>query len=84
MPYNSMGDFKKREIVKKLQDLGYDVKSVHALNKIMEKMGFLTRYGNCWGTTSKGAKFSLFPKEVINSNVFHPEIVDEIAKYLKN
>lgn len=38
MPYNYKGDLYKREIVKKLQDMGLDVKSVNALNKIMEKM----------------------------------------------
>lgn len=37
MPYNYKGDLYKREIVKKLQDMGLDVKSVNALNKIMEK-----------------------------------------------
>lgn len=37
MPYNYKGDLYKREIVKKLQDMGLDVKSVNDLNKIMEK-----------------------------------------------
>lgn len=46
MPYNYKGDLYKREIVKKLQDMGLDVKSVNALNKIMEKMGLLIHYGN--------------------------------------
>ena len=39
MPYNCKGDLYKIEIVKKLQNMGHDVKSVNALNKIMEKMG---------------------------------------------
>lgn len=39
MPYNCKGDLYKIEIVKKLQNLGFDVKSVNALNKIMEKNG---------------------------------------------
>ena len=30
MPYNYKGDLYKREIVKKLQDMGLDVKSVNA------------------------------------------------------
>ena len=55
MPYNYKGDLYKREIVKKLQDVGLDVKSVNALNKIMEKMGLLIHYGNGWGTTDAGA-----------------------------
>ena len=38
--------------------MGFDVKSVNALNKIMEK-------------------------GVLNSDAWHPELVDEIAKYLK-
>ena len=32
MPYNCKGDLYKREIVKILQDKGFDVKSVNALN----------------------------------------------------
>lgn len=58
MPYNCKGDLYKIEIVKKLQNMGFDVKSVNALNKIMEK-------------------------GVLNSDAWHPELVDEIAKYLK-
>lgn len=84
MPYNCKGDLYKREIVNILQNMGFDVKSVNALNKIMEKMGLLIHYGNGWGTTGKGAKFSMWHKGVFNSNAWHPELVDEIVKYLKN
>lgn len=42
MPYNYKGDLYKGEIVKKLQDMGYNVKSVNALNKIMEKNGIVS------------------------------------------
>ena len=83
VPYNCKGDLFKREIVKMLQDREFDIKSVNALNKIMEKMGLLVRYGNGWGTTDLGAKFSMWHKGVINSDVWHPELVDEIAKFLK-
>ena len=54
-----------------------------ALNKIMEKMGLLIHYGNGWGTTDAGAKFSMWHKGVLNSDSWHPELVDEIAKFLK-
>lgn len=84
MPYNCKGDLAKREIVHMLQNMGFDVKSVNALNKIMEKMGLLVRYGNGWGTTELGAKFSMFHKGVINSEAWHPELVPEIVKFLKN
>ena len=53
MPYNFMGDLYKREIVEKLQKLGYNVKSVNALNKIMEQMGLLhLYYGDGKGKTT--------------------------------
>lgn len=55
----------------------------NALNKIMEKMGLLIHYGNGWGTTDAGAKFSMWHKGVLNSDSWHPELVDEIAKFLK-
>lgn len=84
MPYNFMGDLYKREIVEKLQKLGYNVKSVNALNKIMEQMGLLVHYANGWGTTDKGAKFSMWHKGVFNSDAWHPELVDEIIKFLGN
>ena len=84
MPYNCKGDLYKREIVNILQNMGFDVKSVNALNKIMEKMGLLIHYGNGWGTTDKGAKFSMWHKGVFNSDAWHPELVGEIVKYLKN
>ena len=84
MPYNFMGDLYKREIVEKLKKLGYNVKSVNALNKIMEQMGLLVHYANGWGTTDKGAKFSMWHKGVFNSDAWHPELVDEIIKFLGN
>ena len=84
MLYNCKGDLYKREIVHMLQNMGFDVKSVNALNKIMEKMGLLVHYGNGWGTTDLGAKFSMWHKGVINSDAWHPALVDEIAKFLKN
>lgn len=84
MPYNYQGDLLKREIVKKLQDMGHNIKSVNALNKVMEQMGLLVHYANGWSTTDKGAKFSLWHKGVFNSNAWHPELVEEINKYLKS
>ena len=84
MPYNSKGDLYKAEIVKKLQNLGYNIKSVNALNKLMEKMGLLVHCGNGWITTDKGAKFSMWHKGVLNSNAWHPKLVDEIIKHLNN
>ena len=84
MPYNCKGDLCKREIVKIIQDMGYDVKSVNALNKIMENIGLLVHYGNGWRTTDKGAKFSMWHKGVLNSDAWQSELVDEVIKYLKN
>lgn len=81
MAFNFMGDLYKRDIVKEIQKRGLDVKSVNALNKIMEKMGLLVRYANGWSTTDEGAKFSLFGKG-INSDAWHPEIVDAIVNFL--
>ena len=49
----------------------------------MEKMGLLIHYGNGWGTTDAGARFSMWHKGVLNSDAWHPELVDEIAKLLK-
>lgn len=83
MAYNCKGDLYKIEIVKTLQNKGFNVKSVNALNKIMEKMGLLIHYSNGWMTTDKGARFSMWHKDVLNSDAWHPEIIEEIAKFLK-
>ena len=83
MPYNCKGDLLKREIVQILKDQGFDVKSVNALNKIMEAMGLQKHYGNVWSPTIKGAKFTPF-KNVLSPEAWHPELVPEIIKYLKN
>lgn len=67
-----------------MQDIGVDIKSVNAINKIIEKMGLLINYGNGWCTTDVGAKFLMCHKGVLNSDARHLEFVDEIAKFLKN
>lgn len=82
MPYNYLGDLKKREIVQKLQEAGCGVRNVNELNKIMEEMGLLNHCGNGWETTDNGAKFSMWHKGVFNSDAWHPELVDEIINYL--
>ena len=83
MAYNFTGDLYKRDIVKEIQKRGFDVKSVNALNKIMEKMGLLVHYANGWMTTERGAKFSMWDKEVFNSDVWHPELIEAIVNFLK-
>lgn len=35
------------------------------------------------GTTDAGAKFSMWHKGVLNSDAWHPELVDEVTKFLK-
>ena len=83
MAYNFKGELYKRDIVKEIQKRGFDVKSVNALNKIMEKMGLLVHYANGWLTTDKGAKFSLCDKRVFNSDAWHQELLDAVINFLK-
>lgn len=54
-----------------MQDIGVDIKSVNAINKIIEKMGLLINYGNGWCTTDVGAKFLMCHKGVLNSDARH-------------
>lgn len=81
MAYNDMGDLYKVEIVERLSRMGYNIKNVHELNKIMEEMGLLRNYSNHWTTTDKGAKFTPFING-IDSPAWHPELIDEIVLYL--
>ena len=48
----------------------------------MEKMGLLIQYGNNWQTTEAGEKYSMWHMGVLNSDSWHPDLVDEIEKYL--
>lgn len=82
MAYNFKGDLYKRDIVKEIQERGLGVKSVNALNKIMEKMGLIIHYANGWMTTDEGAKFSMLNKRALNEVAWHPELIDEIVGFL--
>lgn len=82
MPFNYLGDLYKDEIVDQLQKRGYNVRSVHALNVIMEEMGLQVRNGRDWGTTKAGAEYTIWRGPVYNAQGWHPNVVDAIAKYL--
>ena len=62
MPYNALGDLYKIEVVKRLQKMGCNVKSVHALNLILEKMGILIHSGDHWLTSKNGVKYTIYSK----------------------
>ena len=82
MPFNYLGDLYKDEIVANLRKKGFDIKNVHELNLILEEMGILKKSGKDWVTTNAGIKYSIYVSNSFNCNAWHPEIVDEIAKYL--
>ncbi len=82
MPYNYLGDLYKSEIVSRLQELGYDVKSVHALNLILEEMGIQEHSGNHWLVTHEGVKYTIYRDRVFDGDAWHPEIIDAIRDYL--
>ncbi len=84
MPFNALGDLYKTEVVKRLQDMGFDVKNVHALNLILEAMGLLKHFGNNWLTTDKGVKYTIFRGPVFDAAAWHPSIVDAVADFLRN
>ena len=54
MAYNIYGDLYKSEVVSRLQENGYNVRNVHALNLILEEMGLQDRSGSDWVTTDAG------------------------------
>ena len=64
MPYNALGDLYKIEVVKRLQKMGCNVKSVHALNLILEKMGILIHSGDHWLTSKNGVKYTIYSSQV--------------------
>lgn len=83
MPFNYLGDLYKREIVDLLRKKGCNIKNVHELNLIMEKMGILIHYGNGWLTSKDAVKYTIYKAQVYNADGWHPSVVDIIYKFLK-
>ncbi len=84
MPYNIYGDLKKGEVVIRLQEMGYQVKSVNALNRIMEEMGLHENTGSGWLTTTKGLDYAMGSEPCFNEISWHATLVDTVAGYLDN
>lgn len=84
MPYNYSGDLYKAEIVVLLRKLGCNIKNVHELNLILEKMGILIRSEKKWLTSKGGVKYTIYSDQVFNADGWHPEIIDAVYKFLKN
>lgn len=81
MPFNYLGDLYKSEVVAALQKRGYAVKSVHALNIILEEMGLVVRSGNIWITTEKGVPYTIYNSRC-DADAWHPSVIDAICDYL--
>lgn len=82
MAYNIYGDLYKSEVVCRLQEKGYNVRSVHALNLILEEMGLQYRSGRDWVTTDAGVPYTIYRGRVFNADAWHPSIVDAVMNYL--
>lgn len=67
MPFNYLGDLYKSEIVVLLRQKGCEIKNVHELNLILEKMGLLIHSGNHWLTAKDAVKFRFNSKREFSS-----------------
>lgn len=83
MPFNCMGDIYKSEIVALLRKKGCNIKDVHELNLILEKMGLLIHSGNHWLTAKEAVKYTIYNSQVLDADAWHPCVVDAIYKFLK-
>lgn len=72
----------KGEVVSILQKKGYNVRSVHALNLILQEMGLLEHYGNNWLTTKAGVPYTIYNSQVYDADAWHPSIVEAVAHHL--
>lgn len=79
-----MSSLRKFEIISELKSkYGISIKSVQALNKLLEEMGILKHCGNVWLTTTKGLIHSIYSStQVINGDLWHETIVKEIANFI--
>ena len=84
MVYNVYGDLTKSEVVSRLQEKGYHIRSVHTLNLILEEMGLQEHSGNNWLTTDAGVTYTIYRYRVFNADAWHPSIVDAVADYLNS
>lgn len=81
MPYNRSGDLYKTDVVQKLNEKGCNVKNVHALNLILEKMGLLENAGKCWITTDEGVKYTSYQSRCA-ADAWHSSVIDAVYDYL--
>ena len=81
-----MASLRKFEIIARLlRDYGIQVKSTQQLNKILTEMGILVKDAGFWRTTAKGLPFSIYSStQVLNGDLWHENIVDAIAKFVKS
>ena len=79
-------NLKNSEIVGRLRrDYGIDLVSVFRLNKILEKMGIVEKTGNGWHLTEEGRKtYTGWNARVFHPDLWHPDIVDEIARFIEH
>lgn len=82
MPYNPYGDLYKSEVVYELNERGCNIKSVRALNLIMEEMGLQEHYANGWMPTDEGMEYTPYIDKVLNAEVWHASLVDAVYDYL--
>lgn len=66
-----------------MQQLGCNVRSVHALNLILEEMGLQTHSGNDWLTTDAGVKYTIYRGHVFNADGWHKSIVSAVYDFLQ-
>ena len=82
MAYNCYGDLRKGEVMVRLREMGYPVKSVNALNNILAEMGILQKTASGWLTTDKGLEYSLGNTPCFNEIAWHATLVEAVAEYL--
>lgn len=80
-----MAFIEKYQVVERLaQDYGLFLKNTRGLNKIMEEMGFIIKYGNGWSTTKKGAPYCFGNIQIFNNTSWDDSIVKIIATYINS
>lgn len=78
------GSLTKRDIVKKLNLLGFEVKSVHQLNLILEKMGIIKHCNNGWKTTQAGSRYSTYTYPGFDDDLWNSDLLRDVWEYLKS
>lgn len=76
--------YDNRDMVDLLNFMGVEVKSVQALNLILQEMGIIKKDPNGWLTTQKGLKYSGYSGPVYRPDMWNSDLARDVLYYIRH